>query len=166
LRQQYSSSIAYSCRFTETEVSYKLLPPPPSVFMIATAKHKRTSKAMMEKEIFALKKQTRRCCCGGNRRYSYQVTGRTNSNPSRDKKYHTSCRAHPASCTTGTGLLSRELSSRGCDAYSSPASAVEVKNEWHCTCVLSVFLCWRLQRKCYLFCVPLMLFLQSGDLRV
>jgi hypothetical protein len=77
--------------------------------------------------------------CGGNRRYSDEVTGRAirDSNPSRDKKYHTSCRAHPVTFSTGTGLLSRELSSRGRDAYRSPPSVVEVKNEWHCTNVLS-----------------------------
>jgi len=80
--------------------------------------------------------------CGGKRRYSDQATGRTirDSNPSRDKKYHTGCRAHPTSCSEGTGFLSQKEGRRGPDVDRSPPSAIKVKNEWSCSCVPSMCL--------------------------
>ena len=48
---------------------------------------------------------------------------------------HTGPEAHPASCTLGTGSLSRGQSGQGVDVNHPPHVALRLKKEWCFTCI-------------------------------
>jgi len=67
------------------------------------------------------------------------------SNPSRStsvffKTIRTGFRAHPASCSVGTGILSRGLKRPGREVDRSVASSAAIMNNWGCTSIPSVYL--------------------------
>jgi hypothetical protein len=43
------------------------------------------------------------------------------------------CGAYPASCSTGTGVLSREVKRPGLEVDHPPPATAEIKNEWRYT---------------------------------
>jgi hypothetical protein len=67
------------------------------------------------------------------------------SNPGRSTSVffttiHTGFRAHPASCTVATGVLSREVKRLGREVDRSLASSAEIMNNWSCTSIPSLYL--------------------------